>query len=114
MTKKPDKKTAAKNKAKAKKPDQLKIPGTGRTDSIPEIEDADTEYREARDAWMELHKDMMTAQANLTTVMKKHGVETYLYEAKDGRQYEAYIPEVEDPEAKSRVVKKPKATKPAE
>lgn len=108
MAKKTDKKTAAKNKAKAKKPDQMKIPGTGRTDSIPEIEDADTEYREARDAWQELHADMMAAQSNLTAVMKKHGKESYIYEARDGRQYEAYIPEAEDPSAKSRVLKKPK------
>lgn len=110
--KKTDKKSAAKAKAKAKKPDQLKLAGTERTDSIPEIEDADTEYRETRDAWMELQKEMGEAQANLTTVMKKHGVDTYLYEAKDGRQYEAYVPEADDPQAKSRVVKKPKTKAP--
>jgi len=115
MAKKSDsKKTAAKAKAKAKKPDQMKIPGTERKDSIPEIEDADTEYREARDAWQELHGEMMEAQANLTTVLKKHGLDSYVYEAKDGRQYEAYVPESEDPQAKSRVLKKPKAAPAAE
>lgn len=111
MTKKKteSKKSAAKAKAKAKKPDQMKIPGTERTDTIPEIEDADTEYREARDAWMELHAEMMEAQSNLTATLKKHGLETYVYEAKDGNKYEAYVPEAEETMAKSRKVKKPKA-----
>lgn len=113
MAKKTDKKAAAKNKAKAKKPDQLKLAGTERQDSIPEIEDADTEYRDARDAWMELHADMMKAQGNLTEVLKKHGKESYVYEARDGRKYEAYVPELEDPQAKSRVLKQPKAAKSA-
>lgn len=103
---KADKKAAA--KTKTKKREQLKIPGTQRQ-SIPEIEDADTEYREARDAWQELHGEMLEAQGNLTAALKEHGLESHVYEGKDGREYEAYLPEVEEPQAKSRVLKKPKA-----
>lgn len=113
MTKKDAKKADAKKKAKAKKPEQLKIKGTER-DSIPEIDEADTEYRAARDAWMEMQGEMLEAQSTLTEVLKKHGKAKtgYEYEGKDGRLYEVYLPEVEEPQAKSRLVKPKK--KPAE
>lgn len=109
MAKKTNKKAAAKNKAKAKKPDQLKIPGTGRTDAIREIEDAGTAYREARDARMEMQEDEAAAQEELTTVLQKHGKTSYVYEGPDGKRYEAYLPE--EIKAKVRRLKDPKGLK---
>jgi hypothetical protein len=116
MTKKSDtkteKKAAAKAKAKAKSPTQTKIPGTERRDRIEEIESAGSKYREARDARMEMQEDEEQAQQDLTNVLRKHGVTSYVYEGHDGKKYEAYIPA--EAKAKVRRVKEPKAPKVAE
>lgn len=104
-TTKDEKKTAAKTKAKA--PEQIKIEGTARRDRIEEIEDADTAYREARDARMEMQEEEASAQETLTNIMRKHGVHDYVYEAADGKRYKAYLPA--DVKAKSKRVTEPKA-----
>ncbi len=94
MTKKNDKKKAdAKSKAKAKKPEQLKIDGTGRTDAIAELDKAGESYREARDARMELQEDESSAQELLTGLLKKHGLTEYAYEGADGKMYKATLGE---------------------
>jgi hypothetical protein len=113
MTKKTEKteakKAAAKTKAKAAKPEQLKIAGTGRRDSIEEIEIADQAYRDARDARMSLTEDEAALQEDLTNVLRKHKVTSYVYEGEDGKKYEAYIPA--EAKAKSRRVTEPKVPK---
>lgn len=102
------KKQTAKAKAKAKKPEQLKVPGTERPDRIDEIEAAATRYREARDARMELAEEEAETQQDLTNLLRKHGVTEYVYEDADGKPYTAYIAEAK---AKVRRVKEPKAPK---
>ncbi len=96
-------------KTKAKKQEQTKIPNTGRLDAIPEIEDADIAYRDARDARMEMQEQETEAQDNLTSVLREHGQKSYVYEGPDGKRYEAYLPA--EVKAKSRRVKEPKAKK---
>jgi hypothetical protein len=107
MAKKTDKKTKA--KAKAKKSEQLKIAGTERTNAIPEINDADVAYREARDARMELQEEESAAQDALTAILQKHALSEYTYEGPDGKLYKAYIGE---PKAKSKRVTEKKIKAP--
>jgi hypothetical protein len=100
------KKAAA--KAKAKKPEQLKVPGTERKGTIPEIAEAATRYREARDARMELAEEEAELQQDLTNLLKKHGITEYVGEDEDGKPYKAFIAEAK---AKVQRVKEPKAPK---
>lgn len=106
-------KAAAKGKAKGKKPEQLKIAGTERKDRIEEIEDADEAYRDARDARMEMQEEEGAAQETLSNVLRKHGVTAYVYEGKDGKKYQPYLP-LKDVKAKSKRVTDPKVPKAAE
>ncbi|HEY4056659.1 MAG TPA: hypothetical protein VGM39_08620 [Kofleriaceae bacterium] len=76
----------AKAKAKAKKPDQLKIPGTERKDRIPELDKAAEEFLTARDARTELTLEMAEKKTELDVVMGKHAVTRYVFEAADGSQ----------------------------
>jgi hypothetical protein len=80
------KKSNAKSKAKAKKPEQTTIPGTERKDRIPEIDKAAEEFLAARDARTELTLEMAEKKLDLDNVMGKHGVTRYVFEAKDGSQ----------------------------
>lgn len=105
-----EKTTAAKSKAKAKKPEQTKIPGTERRDRIEAIEEAGTAYREARDARMELTEEETERELNLRNVMRAHNVTDYKYEGPDGKMYRVYIGEAK---AKVSRVTEPKAPKAA-
>lgn len=106
-TKAPKKTTAPKEaKAKKPKPEQMKIPGTERSDSIPELEAADEDYREARDERMQYGEAELEKQELVTELMLKHGKTKHVYEGKDGKLHEIYIGEAK---AKSRVVKEKKA-----
>lgn len=96
-------------KAPKKKTEQTKIPGTGRVDAIEEIEKAGEDYREKRDARMELQEDESEAQEFLTTILKKHGLAEYVYEGTDGKPYRAYV---DKPKAKVKRVQSPKTKKP--
>lgn len=103
-----DKTTAAKAKAKSKKPEQLKIAGTERSDRIIAIEKADEDYRESRDAIEELKAEEKAARDNLSKVMRKANVTVYVYEGKDGTLHRVSLP-LDNVKAKSTVVKQPAA-----
>lgn len=106
MAKKTEPKKAKAPKAKKSKVEQLKIPGTERSDSIPELEAADEDYREARDERMQYGESELEKQDVVTELMIKHGKTKHVYEGKDGKLHEIYIGEAK---AKSRVVKEKKA-----
>lgn len=101
---KTEKKAAA--KAKAKKPEQLKIAGTERSDRNTAIEEADEAYRESRDATEELKAEEKAARDNLSNVMRKANVTEYVYEGKDGALHRVALP-LKNVKATSTVVKKP-------
>lgn len=79
-------------KSRKAKPEQLKIAGTERLDAIKEIEQAADAYRDARDERMQEQEAESDAQERLTDLLRKHGLSEYVYEAKDGKKYRAYVP----------------------
>jgi len=83
-----------------KKMKQGRIPGT-EGKRYPEITKAAIEYKEKRDARMELEVQERGARDRLTERMRKRGITTYVFE---DEEFEAYIPEKEDPQAKVRTI----------
>lgn len=67
-----------------------------------EVTAAATEYKGHRDARMELEQKERAARDRLTERMRKRGISTYIFE---DEEFEAYIPEVPEPQAKVRTIK---------
>jgi hypothetical protein len=77
-------KPAETKKGKAK---QLRLEGTGRLDSNPEVDKAAASYLESRDAMKE-HKDAMkTRKSALLALVKKLEPQEYIYEDDDGEKF---------------------------
>ena len=76
---------AADAKAKAAdKPVQTRIPGT-EPKKIAEVEKAAKQYRQDRDARMELLADEVESRAKLMEAMTKHGLTEYKYDDQEVR-----------------------------
>lgn len=95
-------------KGKSKRPEQLKLAGTHRIDAIEAIELAGEEYRSKLAERMDAQEEESKLQQRLTELLKKHDLKEYVYEAKDGKRYCAYVPNSEEPKAKVRRVKEKK------
>lgn len=96
-----------KGKSKKAKPEQLKIPGTGRVDAIEAIEKQAESYVTARDARMENQVEEEAKQEKLTALLKEHKLTEYVYEDGNGTKRRAYIPA--EAQAKVQKVKAKKA-----
>lgn len=79
-------------KSKKSKAEQLKIAGTGRIDSIPEIEKQAEAFREAKEAREGYQEDEEAEQMKLTELLKKHKLTSYVYDDAEGTKREVYIP----------------------
>lgn len=91
---------------KTKKPEQLRIKGTGRLDAIEDIEKAGKNYQAAVATRAEAHADETVAQDALTAALVKHKKTEYLYDGLDGSQYCAYVPKEKKAKARVRKVKR--------
>jgi len=102
------KKANTKNGAKPKKskPEQLKIKGTEREDSIPELEEQANAYLEARNAWQSMQAEMMAEQEKLTALLTGHKLKEYIFEDESGQPQRAYIPDVAGAKVKKLKAKK--------
>ncbi len=74
-------------KKTAKKVKQLKIPGTERK-GIREVDDAAEAFRIARDKRMAMTKVEKEKKTLLMGIVKKHGLESYVYDDEDGEEEE--------------------------
>lgn len=64
---------------KTPKPKQAFLKGM-KPKSVPDIETAAEEYREARNDWQSRHQPMMEAQEKLHELMKAHKLKRYEYD----------------------------------
>jgi hypothetical protein len=87
--------------SKRKKPVQLQVPGTERTE-VPEIEEAAERYREARDERAEMSKTEARLKLELLSLMRAHKLTLYRYT--DGEGEEREVAAREDPKVKLRRV----------
>lgn len=102
----PKKAAAPPAAAKPKKAKQLKLPAEGmhrKTD--PELDAAAEDYREKRDARMELTKTEKASKQTLLDLAKKKGIKVYIYESEDGEEYEVEYKEKTDENVKVKRVK---------
>ncbi len=84
--------TKKSNRKTNSKPEQLKIEGTGRIDTVPEVEKQAEKFRDAKEERQEMQEAEEAEQLKLTELMKKHGLTTYAYEDREGTKREVYIP----------------------
>lgn len=69
---------------------QTEIPGTERV-AHADIDEAALEYRELRDRWQALGKEMSQAKDKLLGKMREHGEENYKFADDDGREVTVFI-----------------------
>lgn len=96
------------SKKSSKKPQQMKIAGTGRIDGIPEIEAQAEKYRAKLTERMELQEEEIKEQDTLTDLLKQHGFadgKEYVYIDEDNVKRRVYIPTKDEGRAKVRAVK---------
>lgn len=80
---------------------QGKFPGA-EGERFPEVTKAANEYKGLRDERMELEQKERAARDRLTTRMQKRTITAYVFE---DEEFEAYIPETPEPQAKVRTIK---------
>ena len=80
---------------------QASIPGMEGA-RYPEVTKAAIAYKTKRDARMQLEQEERAERDRLTERMRKRGITRYIFE---DEEFEAYIPEVPDPQAKVRTIK---------
>lgn len=83
------------------KPKQPRIPGM-EGERFPEVTKAAIAYKAKRDARMQLETEERAERDRLTERMRKRGITTYVFE---DEEFEAYIPETPEPQAKVRTIK---------
>jgi hypothetical protein len=99
------KKNAKKSKS-TKKPQQLKIEGTGRLDANDAVEQQSEVVRKICEKRMDMELTERDERKRLTALLKDAGLVEYIYEDADGEKRRAYLPKADkEPQAKVQKVK---------